>query len=548
MGDIFKLTSELSKEDIAAYIKAFLASGALGKSKRREELLRYILNCEFSDQGHMLKAYSIGVDVYGRPSDFDPTSDSVVRVEMGRLRTAIKLFEASPHADTRVKVEIPVGSYRPTITERVVPDNDDQKLVPNGKRMILYAIALIMIVAGILISTDWVLRPEPSAISVVVLPEDSIHKEAETMTATLSSLLARTKTIKVLEPNAGDPTVRDARFLVTIDVLNQGYGYSANVELKSLESNRIIWANNTTLTSSDSLKRHFEELVARELRTQLFNASKNILATRNVDDLSPEELFIMSTWVPSDAHESNYAWELSRIELAKMALEQDPNLGGAHSVLADKYAYLANIYAPSDTPANREASMYHARRAMELNSLNPDVVFNVSLAYWHNGMIAESLALTKRVIELDPSHSIARFLANVIPYSCAVAPDDVLEEAIAFDKALPKENPIRWVTLNWIGWLHAYRDDWELALDAEEAAARIFQIPYTFMRRAMILNQLGKSQDAARVISEQSNNWPNFNPNHFVMTTIPNLCADRTSNEPFVTYYRELVNSINRLN
>ena len=72
-------------------IETILASGALGNSERRANLLRYLVSLEESGKGSTIKAYSIALDVFGRAENFDPNTDSIVRVEIGRLRKALRL-------------------------------------------------------------------------------------------------------------------------------------------------------------------------------------------------------------------------------------------------------------------------------------------------------------------------------------------------------------------------------------------------------------------------------------------------------------------------
>ena len=61
----------------------------LGGSARRYALLRYLVNEEIEGRGASIKAYAIARDVMGRPADFDPSTDSIVRVEVVRLRDAV---------------------------------------------------------------------------------------------------------------------------------------------------------------------------------------------------------------------------------------------------------------------------------------------------------------------------------------------------------------------------------------------------------------------------------------------------------------------------
>lgn len=105
---------------IMSALERIVSSTAIGNGSRLPALLRYVVVEELEGRGDRLKAYSIGTDVCGKSSGFDPQSDSSVRVEMGRLRKALSdfyQFEAPPDL---VVIEIPVGTYRPVFSQRPV--------------------------------------------------------------------------------------------------------------------------------------------------------------------------------------------------------------------------------------------------------------------------------------------------------------------------------------------------------------------------------------------------------------------------------------------
>lgn len=515
-------------------------------------LLAHLVRSEYLGQGDRLKAYSIGLDIFDKPSEFDPAADSVVRVEMGRLRTALALFEASEFSDTRIVVDIPVGTYRPTITLRNHPNDpaepDTPLLGPRPKKV--RAVAKLAMLAVVVIAAVFLAfggdKPPPATSPTigiqisVVEPSDASVRDVK---SALARALLRSKVFNLFEPTEQGQRASDANFEVMLSVSQIDEQYRATVELLDVVANRFVWSKTYKAETQSSLITGVETKIARELRVRLFGASKAFLETANPKDLSPEALFVLATWVPGVA-QAAIDWEMTRIDFARQALDQDPDFGAAHSVLADKLAYLANVYEPVDTAENHAAALFHARRAMELSPLDPDVVFNVAQSHWHSGRNSESRATMARVLELDPGHDLARFLHHVIPYTCAVAPTDALEAAIQFDAALSPDNPIRWLTLTWIGWLHMYREEWEEALAAEEAAARIFEIPYAFMRRAAILNQLDRFQEAELAISRQAENWAGFDPVHYARAAIARLCSETAEPEVFLGYYLDLSDAL----
>ncbi|WP_300074817.1 tetratricopeptide repeat protein [uncultured Ruegeria sp.] len=101
-------------DKVLSHLHSLEEKKALGKSLRRYNLLRYITEAEIEGRGHTVKAYSIGIDVIGRGSDFDPSIDSIVRVEISRLRDALALHYAKdPVSVYEVRIKIPKGTLRP---------------------------------------------------------------------------------------------------------------------------------------------------------------------------------------------------------------------------------------------------------------------------------------------------------------------------------------------------------------------------------------------------------------------------------------------------
>lgn len=96
--------------------------------------------------------------------------------------------------------------------------------------------------------------------------------------------------------------------------------------------------------------------------------------------------------------------------------------------------------------------------------------FNVAQSQWHSSRLKDAIRTMNRVVELNPNFALAEFFTNLIPYSCVTAPDDVVAEATAFDQSLGSDNPVRWVTLIWLGWLHLNRDEYEMVLEAEKTS------------------------------------------------------------------------------
>jgi hypothetical protein len=106
--------SYLDAADIERTVEIIARSEEFKRSSRLTDILRFLISETMAGRGDRLKAYVIATEVLGRNVDFDAALDSIVRVEIARLRTALKLFY-SHDVTTPLIIDIPKGGYRPVI-------------------------------------------------------------------------------------------------------------------------------------------------------------------------------------------------------------------------------------------------------------------------------------------------------------------------------------------------------------------------------------------------------------------------------------------------
>ena len=92
-------------------IDRLVNSHTLHGSESLCKLLRYLADHAIRKPGVALKEYQIATEVFGRPAEFDPQLDSLVRVQAGRLRSKIAEYYASEGAEDPMLVELPKGTY-----------------------------------------------------------------------------------------------------------------------------------------------------------------------------------------------------------------------------------------------------------------------------------------------------------------------------------------------------------------------------------------------------------------------------------------------------
>jgi hypothetical protein len=122
------------RDQYLAQIDRLLNSHVLHGSESLCKLLRYLAEHALDHPGSALKEYQIATEVFGRSPNFDPQSDSTIRVQAGRLRLKIAEYYASEGADEPIQVEIPKGTYVVSFHRREPNPARPQALSSPGSR------------------------------------------------------------------------------------------------------------------------------------------------------------------------------------------------------------------------------------------------------------------------------------------------------------------------------------------------------------------------------------------------------------------------------
>ena len=75
----------VSEDSVRDELNRVLASEAFRASKRSREFLTYVVENTLQGRGDSLKERSIGIDVFGRSSAYDPSEDATPR--LGKSKT-----------------------------------------------------------------------------------------------------------------------------------------------------------------------------------------------------------------------------------------------------------------------------------------------------------------------------------------------------------------------------------------------------------------------------------------------------------------------------
>lgn len=105
--------SEPVAEGATAALERILASAAFERSARLSAFLRVIAEERLAGREEPLKEYELGVRVFGRPRNYDPQADPIVRVQARQLRFKLREYYETAGSAERVRIELPKGSCLP---------------------------------------------------------------------------------------------------------------------------------------------------------------------------------------------------------------------------------------------------------------------------------------------------------------------------------------------------------------------------------------------------------------------------------------------------
>ena len=108
----------ISPEAMRDAVARVLASSAFGKSKRLWRFFSYVVEKTLAGESDDIKEYSIALAVFDRDPSFNPATDTIVRVEAGRLRNKLAAYYHGSGSHDPVVIDLPCGGYVPEFRAR----------------------------------------------------------------------------------------------------------------------------------------------------------------------------------------------------------------------------------------------------------------------------------------------------------------------------------------------------------------------------------------------------------------------------------------------
>jgi len=146
--------SERDRRAVREELERVLASPQFSASKRYPGFLRYVIEQTLEGKQD-IKERTIGIEVFGRPADYDSNNDSVVRYTAGEVRKRLALFYTR-NEPSGLQIVLSSRSYVPefyrvsegSVLSHGTAEGEEE---PNGKRSLLERGAVWLSVALVLL-------------------------------------------------------------------------------------------------------------------------------------------------------------------------------------------------------------------------------------------------------------------------------------------------------------------------------------------------------------------------------------------------------------
>jgi len=544
MEDIIEKTTAapIQDDEVRAALARILESETFSRTRRDGAFLSFVVEEALTGRGERLKAFTIAHEVYGRDENFDPRTDTIVRVEARRLRQRLDNYYEREGSTDPVLISLPKGGYTPRFrrNENILAGTAEHamsagnKLFANKMALFFASIALLVAIAVIsswtLIGRDSLTTPSasntiagtsaPSSnLFLAVLPLATLAGDTaeERLAAGLvEAIITDLAKLSGLSVMAHASLLQLDRQSIKLDTLSQDYGAThalrgslesegelirVNVQLVDIASNTTIWADRLdgTVRNMLDIQDVLAERIVNQLAIQVSPDEIELLNKRHSNN--PEALALYRNALvllmpPNDSE---------RITSARLMFQRiidiDPEFGGGFAGVSFTHIVSALFLKGSEPGRELEIGINLALKAIKTDPEFGMGYVSLAFAYAMSGREEEALFNAEKAVTVQPGDAFTQFVLGMC-LTLSGKPDEAvasISEAIRLDPAEPR-TPYR----NVLGITEYVRGEHKRAarLFEENLAAGGPTGPHMDVFHAATYAKLGEDEKARFIINQ----------------------------------------------
>lgn len=486
----------LSESDVRRELDRILCSESFQTSERNRRFLTYVVDEALSGRGDRIKAYNIATSVFGRAADFDPQTDTIVRIEAGRLRRALEHFYLTAREAAQVRISIPTGAYVPSFSPTVAsiatpetpPPVDAAATCWRGPRVF---------VANFDQEGDDDRFPD--------LGRRFAQKLIRGLTLFDGIFVYGVHTSDTLSPNANIAALTrelGVDFILTGSVNLTANCFVVEVLLQRVSDRRYVWAT--------EFRREIEPATLTAVRDEMAASIARVLGQKygvifghSRDNKGHAASELRHFRAVFDFYDYWRDFDATLYEPVRLALEQvvveDPNFAEAFACLSLLYTnavrYGYDLGAPTSDPLQRAVEL--ASEAIRLAPSSSKAFFAQALARWFGGDMDGAMASLRVAHDLNPNDD--EILADLgLRYAVRMEWD----QALPLVELAYRRNPYQTSSYRVALFLYHFANKrYHQALrEAEAIGAKM--VAYSHLAIAAAQAELGQFDEALRALDE----------------------------------------------
>lgn len=393
-------------------LQKIFASEAFKGGKRAQDFLHMVVDHALAGRFDHLRERMLGVEMFGRPVDYDTANDAVVRVKASEVRRRLAQYYQALASPPPVRIELPTGSYvpqfhfepeaplappLPAAAPAPIPATPPAiASTPPQNRRVFWAIAASIALLAILIAAVVIWRTPPTRLpirSIAVLPLANYSGDprqdyfADGMTENLIAELGQISALHVISRTSSmtykgtSKTIPQIAHELSVDAIvegsveREGNHVRITTQLIDARTDQHLWARTYDRDMTDALavQSDVAEAIAHQISAELTPAESAHLNRNQRVDPEAMDLYMRGM------QQFDGVTPLDAVNYLQQAVAKDPQFAQAHAALAEAYGWAGEAgrmpYAEAFSRQRAEAL-----KAIELDDSRPEAHLQLAFA------------------------------------------------------------------------------------------------------------------------------------------------------------------------